>query len=425
MRLLPFALEGILIFIGFFILEGIPPQGLVTMTIGAVLASVLINNRYISGEMEEYLKKEIVSRTRELRESERRYRTLVNNIPGVAYRCRDDEYMTMLFISDEIERLTGYKSSDFIENRIRSFRSIIHPDNPASTGKAMRDALKNDVPFRIEYRILDRKGQTRWFLEKGAGVKDDKGSVAWIDGVIIDITEEKLLALEKEKWEEQYRQAQRLESIGRLAGGIAHDLNNLLTPVLGYAELTSPLVEDNSEAKGYIGEIIKAAKRARDLILQLLTLSRGQKLAMEEIDMNSLTENFSGLLRKAVRDDIIIDYRKAPELPLLWGSRSQLEQIILNLAVNAQDAMPDGGEIVITTARDGERVILTVSDTGDGIDRETEEHMFEPFFTTKGPGGTGLGLATVYGIMQQHNGNIHVEPNGERGALFRMEFPSI
>ncbi len=390
-------------------------MGIVTLTVSALLASVLINNRYTAREIEAYLKEEISVRTRELGESENRYRTLVNNIPGVAYRCRYDDHLTMLFISDEIERLTGYRSSDFIGNEKRSFRSLLHPDNPDSIGQIIKGALEKNKPFRIEYRILDSKGQTRWFFDKGTGVKDEAGGVAYIDGVIMDVTEEKRLL-------EQYRQAQRLEAIGRLAGGIAHDLNNLLTPVLGYAELALPLTEDTGEAQGYVGEIIKAAKRARDLILQLLAFARGQTLPFEIIDINLLAKNFSPLLRKAIRDGIDITYRTAPDLPPIRGNRSQLEQVIMNLAINAQDAMPGGGEILISTGREANRVVLMVSDTGKGIDSVTEEHMFEPFFTTKGTCGTGLGLAMVYGIMEQHEGMINVRPNGERGTVFCLEF---
>ena len=419
---IPFIIEGILIGIGEIFLTGIPPMGLVTLTVSATLASVLINNRYSANELESYLKEQIEMRTQELSESEIRFRSLVNNIPGVAFRCRYNEALTMIYISEGIERMTGYRSNEFINNENRTFQSMLHPDNPVSLYDTIIDALNRDTSYQLEFRILDRNRKTRWFLGKGAGVKNGEGEIEFIDGVLIDITEEKQLSLEKEQWEKQNRQAQKLESIGRLAGGIAHDLNNLLTPVLGYAELTQSLVKEDGETEGYVKEIIGAARRARDLIQQLLSYSRGQKQPFENIDINLLIENFSRLLRKAIREDISIIYRPAPEIPPIRGNRSQLEQVILNLAVNAQDAMPGGGEITIMTDRQEEGVILMISDTGDGMDSETEEHLFEPFFTTKGLKGTGLGLATVYGIVQQHEGRISVLSNRERGTIFRMEF---
>ena len=422
MRLLPFAVEGFLIFTAFFFMTGIPLIGLLTLTVSAVLASVLINNRYAARELENYLKEEIENRTGELRESENRYRTLVANIPGAAFRCRNNDSFTALFLSSGIEDMTGYPSGDLVEDKRKSFISLLHPDTPDSACDIVMDALNRDKSFQIEFRIVDRKDNIHWLLAKGTGVRNAKGEVEFIDGVLIDITEEKLLAMEKEKWEQQNRQARKLESIGRLAGGVAHDLNNLLTPILGYAELASPQVRGSGETEEYIDEIIGAARMARDLIQQLLTFSRGHKLPFEELDLNGLTESFSGLLRKAIREDISITYRMWPERLLIKGIGSQLEQVLLNLAINAQDAMPDGGEIIVTTGKEDGKVILMVSDTGSGIDRETEELMFEPFFSTKGSQGTGLGLATVYGIIQHHKGAIRVMPNGPKGTVFRMEF---
>ncbi|MFW6374526.1 MAG: ATP-binding protein, partial [Thermodesulfobacteriota bacterium] len=244
---------------------------------------------------------------------------------------------------------------------------------------------------------------------------------------------------EKARLEAQVRQIRKLDSIGRLAGGVAHDLNNLLSPILGYGEM---LLEDSADADPHrepVEEIVSAGRRARDLVRQLLAFSRKQTLEVKSLDLNQILKDFESLLRRTIREDVAIRMIPGPNLPPVRGDIGQLEQVIMNLAVNARDAMPDGGELTIETQAvdlddayakrhpgvvPGAYVMLGVSDTGCGMDADTREKVFEPFFTTKQKDkGTGLGLATVYGIVKQHRGNIWVYSEPRMGATFKVYLP--
>ena len=254
-----------------------------------------------------------------------------------------------------------------------------------------------------------------------------------------DITEQRRAEEEKARLEAQVRQAQRLESIGRLAGGVAHDLNNLLSPILGYGEMLLWEGGENDSRKAPLEAIVKAANRAKDMVRQLLAFSRKQALEIMTIDLNALLRNFEKFLRSTIREDIEIHMVLAEPLPLVKGDLGQLEQVIMNLAVNAQDAMHDSGTMTIETARveldekyaanhkgvtPGLYVMMAVSDTGAGMDKNTLDQIFEPFFTTKTKDkGTGLGLATVYGTVKQHNGNIWAYSEPGVGSTFKVYLP--
>ncbi len=240
------------------------------------------------------------------------------------------------------------------------------------------------------------------------------------------------------KLEEQLMQAQKIESIGRLAGGVAHDLNNLLTPILAYGEMLSDEFSDDDARKHRTDQIVQAGLRARDLVQQLLAFSRKQTLEYKLVDMNNVVANFEKLVRRTIREDVDIKIILAPGISTVMADVGQIGQVIMNLAVNAADAMPDGGRLTIETAlaeldreyadthqgvRAGQYVMMSVSDTGCGMDSETQKHLFEPFFSTKGEQGTGLGLATVYGIVKQHKGNIYVYSEPEKGTTFKIYLP--
>ena len=257
--------------------------------------------------------------------------------------------------------------------------------------------------------------------------------------VVRDITERKQAEAEKARLEAQINQAQKLESVGRLAGGVAHDLNNLLTPVLGYSEMLLDETSPESPQKRPLKEIENAAYRARNLVRQLLAFSRKQLLEFQSIQLNDFLTDFRQFLERTLRKNIAIYLELAPNLPSIEGDRTQLEQVIINLAINAQDAMPDGGQLTIETDRveldesyasthqgvtPGPYVMIAVSDTGCGMDAETRENLFEPFFTTKEVDkGTGLGLATVYGIVKQHGGNIWAYSEPGLGSVFKIYLP--
>ncbi|GIX48610.1 MAG: hypothetical protein KatS3mg131_2821 [Candidatus Tectimicrobiota bacterium] len=240
--------------------------------------------------------------------------------------------------------------------------------------------------------------------------------------------------------EEALRRAQKLEALGRLAGGVAHDFNNLLTAIFGYSDLVLRHPRCDPALHHYVQQIIKVAERGAGLVRQLLTFSRNQPVEPTLLDLNAVVIDLSRILRRVLGEDILLDTRLAPDLGLICADRNQLEQVLMNLAVNARDAMPGDGTLRIETANveldaataqrqgavTGPYVCLTVSDTGCGMDEATQARIFEPFFTTKAPGkGTGLGLATVYGIVKQSGGHIEVRSQVGSGSTFTIYLPRV
>jgi PAS domain S-box-containing protein len=269
---------------------------------------------------------------------------------------------------------------------------------------------------------------------------DAKGKVIGLLGIYEDITESRQAEEAAALLEEQYNQSQKLESIGRLAGGVSHDLNNLLTPILGYSEMLIDDLGPDDKRREAVDEIMKAGVRARGLVRQLLAFSRKQTLEYRPVDLNRALSGFEKLLRRTIRADIEIKIILSPDIRTVMADIGQIEQVIMNLVVNAQDAMPEGGRLIIETApvdldkkfakthqgtKPGEYVMLTISDTGCGMDEELMGNIFEPFFSTKGELGTGLGLATVYGIVKQHDGNIWAYSEPGKGTTFKVYLPAF
>src|SRR6185295_653757 len=255
-------------------------------------------------------------------------------------------------------------------------------------------------------------------------LRDARGQISGAMAVLADISERKTAESQKGQLEEQLRQSQKMEAVGRLAGGVAHDFNNLLTAISGYAEILQERFTGEDPARGHVDEILKSSTRATQLTRQLLAFSRRQVLQPRVLDLTSVVQNMDGLLRRLIGEHIELVTVSDPNLAAVRADQGQIEQVIINLAVNARDAMPHGGRLQIETrnveldsryndrhgrTRNGPHVLLAVCDTGSGMDAETQSHLFEPFFTTKERDkGTGLGLATIYGIVKQSGGDIWV-----------------
>jgi signal transduction histidine kinase len=277
----------------------------------------------------------------------------------------------------------------------------------------------------FETTRMRKDGSLIYVSLSAAPLVDGKGNINGSVVVIADITERKHL-------EEQFLQAQKMEAIGRLAGGVAHDFNNLLTAIIGYSQLVFARLHRQDPMRKEIQEIERAGHRAAGLTNQLLAFSRRQVLQPQVLDLNAVVADLARMLERLIGEDIVLATSLAPDIGFVKADRGQIEQIIMNLAVNSRDAMPDGGKLTIETfnteldesytaehinAHPGPHVVLAVSDTGSGIDRETQLNIFEPFFTTKEQGkGTGLGLSTVYGIVQQSGGHIGLYSELGRGT---------
>lgn len=315
------------------------------------------------------------------------------------------------------------------------------PSNPESPHTGWRSILKRfyrDLKIEnLEVELPDKNGKNLVGLLYAYPITIDEREC--VLSAFVDITSLREIERENALLEAQVQQSQKLESVGRLAGGVAHDLNNLLSPILGYGELLLYDFDSNDTRKKSVQQIVQAGMRARDLVRQLLAFSRKQVLEFQPLNLNTVLRRFQKLLRRTIREDIHISIKEATDIPNIRGDVGQLEQVIMNLAVNAQDAMPNGGSLTIETMmtgpdnkyletagclEPGEYVVMAFTDTGCGMDAETCRHIFEPFFTTKEKEhGTGLGLATVYGIVKQHGGHIWVESESEKGTTFIICLP--
>ncbi len=361
---------------------------------------------------------------RALKESEERFQQLFDEAP-VGYHELDKEGRIVKVNRTELDML-GYTEEDMIGRHVWDF--IVERDTSREAFKVkLEGAMKTGEAFERTY--IKKDGTTLPGIIVDRLLKDKEGRIAGIRSTIQDISERK-------KLEEQIRQSQKMEAIGRLAGGLAHDFNNMMTAVIGYSELLLNRLAKNNPLRQEIEEIKKAGERATSLTNQLLAFSRRQVIKPEVLSLNALIANMERMLRPLIGEDIDLVIVLDPGLGPVKADPGQIEQIIMNLVVNARDAMPEGGKLIIETAnveldstyalrhlavQPGPYVMLAVSDTGRGMDKETQSHLFEPFFTTKGPGkGTGLGLSTIYGIVKQNSGNIWVYSEPGKGTTFKV-----
>jgi PAS domain S-box-containing protein len=339
-------------------------------------------------------------------------------------------------VNDTFLKTMGYSSAGEVIGR--TSLEIDTWVNPDDRKKIVEEIRKNNRIRNMEVQRKTRSGAIIDTLFSAESMHLDLRSEQVIISVSQDITKQKQSEMEKARLEEQFHQIQKLESIGRLAGGIAHDLNNLLSPIIGYGEI---LLDENGldrYQRESVDEIVNAGIRAKDLVHQLLAFSRKQTLEYRQINLAEAVIGVEKLIRRTIRENIGIEIIFSPGRFPVMADLGQIEQMIMNLAVNGADAMADGGTLTIeisTTVLDeeyarlhqsvtpGPHVMLAVSDTGCGMDKETCSHIFEPFFSTKGEEGTGLGLATVYGIVKQHGGNIWVYSEPDKGTTFKIYFP--
>jgi PAS domain S-box-containing protein len=363
------------------------------------------------------------------RDSEQKYRQLFENAPYGIFRANPAGQL--LDLNPALVHMLGYSSKE--ELLERDLNTDIY-ENAAEREFILKSCPAGARIDGVEVKWKRKDGKRLIVRMSGLAVANDDGSVCHYEVMVDDITERRTL-------EEQFRQAQKMEAVGRLAGGVAHDFNNALGIITGYSELLQLNLGSNDPRSRQVESILQAGRRAASLTRQLLAFSRKQPMQPILLDVNSVVTETDKMLHHLIGEDIELLLSREPQLGWTRADPVQIEQILMNLAVNARDAMPGGGRLVVETrnatldsddvarypyVQPGDYVLLTVTDTGCGMSLETQSHLFEPFFTTKEPGkGTGLGLATVYGIVKQSGGYVLVDSQPGEGACFRIYLPRM
>jgi PAS domain S-box-containing protein len=364
-----------------------------------------------------------------LRRSESRYRSLVQSAVYGIYRSSLEG--KFLDVNPALIAMLGYNSSDEVLALDPKQSVFLDPEGQS---RLMKEFARSGRLDDLEVRWRRKDGNPITVRLSGRAVSTPEEPDQVLEIIAQDVTERRVL-------EDQFRQAQKMEAVGRLAGGVAHDFNNLLMVVSGYTEVLLERTERGNPLYPKIEAIQQAADRATTLTRQLLAFSRKQLLELKVVDVNTIVGDMERLLRPLIGEDIELITRLAPDLGRTRADAGQIEQVIMNLVVNSKDAMPDGGKITIQTAnvsldddlrrehsyiQPGPYVMLSVGDNGHGMDKETQARIFEPFFTTKEKGkGTGLGLSTVYGIVKQSGGYVFVNSEVGRGTTFRIYLPRV
>ncbi|MBA3442057.1 MAG: PAS domain S-box protein [Pyrinomonadaceae bacterium] len=373
-----------------------------------------------------------------LQESEEHFRSSFDYAAiGMSLLAPDGRWLR---VNSSLIEIIGYSGEELLATNLQA---IVHPDDISPNLAAMQQLLDGTKRFyQMEQRYCHKLGQVAWVLVNASLVRDAKGDPLHFILQIQDISERRAAEEALARSEDQLRQSQKMEAVGQLAGGVAHDFNNLMTAITGYSALMLDDLEEDSALRPDIEEIKRAAERAASLTKQLLAFSRKQMLQPKVLDLNTVITDMQKMLARLIGEDIHIISDLDPELACVEADPSQVEQVIMNLVVNARDSMPNGGRLTIETRNlelddayrirrhvtlaPGPYVMLAVSDTGCGIDAGMQARIFEPFFTTKELGkGTGLGLSTVHGIVVQSGGDIHVRSEIGRGTTFDIYLPQV
>jgi two-component system, cell cycle sensor histidine kinase and response regulator CckA len=368
-------------------------------------------------------------RDAELKQAEEKYRALFEDaMVGIYQSLPEGRFIN---VNPALAKICGYETPQELITEIHDLAHDWYVD-PKRRDEFKRMLAKKGAIHDFEYQARRKDGSKIWLLQNAREVRGDHGNLMYYEGTVHDITERRSL-------EDQLRQAQKMEAVGRLAGGIAHDFNNALSVINGYSELLQMSLSSDETLKKQAGEIQVAGQRAATLTRQLLAFSRKQTIQPSVLDVNSVITELEKMLHRLIGEDVRLEITLGEQLWPIKVDQGQLEQVFMNLAVNSRDAMPNGGKLLIETcninldemyvrrhpyAKAGAYVMLSISDTGLGMDKETQSRIFEPFFTTKEMGkGTGLGLSTVYGIVKQSQGYVSVYSEVGKGTTFKIFFP--
>ncbi|MBU8922074.1 MAG: PAS domain S-box protein [Bacteroidales bacterium] len=359
---------------------------------------------------------------------------IINRSPVVAFLWKNVSGWPVVFASENVDKLTGYSAREFTEGKA-SYGEMIHMDDRE---RVASEVMSNEANVEVQtfvhepYRIITKNGETKWVSDATYIRRDSGGVITHFEGIVIDLTE-------RLKLEDQLRQAQKMESVGRLAGGVAHDFNNMLSVILGHVELVLEQMDSQQPLFEDMQAIRSAARRSADLTRKLLAFARKETITPSVLDINETVEGMLKMLRRLIGEDIDLAWLPGKDVWPVKVDPSQIDHLLANLCVNARDAIEGVGKVTIETNNStidksycaehpgfvpGEYVMLAVSDNGCGIDKEIMDNIFEPFFTLKDmEKGTGLGLAMVYGIVKQNNGFINVYSEPDLGAVFKIYLP--
>jgi len=346
-----------------------------------------------------------------------------------------------IFADKNLAKLFSVSPENAAGGSIQSYISAIHPEDRQRVEVELEEAVKSGNKYESEYRIVQPDSSLRWVIARGRIERDATGKAIRMPGVIFDTSERKQVEEALAESEKRLQQSQKMEAIGTLTGGVAHDFNNLLTAIIGNVQLALRKAKPEDSIQHSLQEIEKAGNRAALLTRQLLAFSRRQHLERRTINLNEIIADFMKMLERIIGEDVEMSVQYASDLPAVFADPAQIEQVVMNLAVNARDAMPEGGKLNIETynieldesycqrypdMQPGRYAQIRVSDSGSGMDEETQARIFEPYFTTKGiDKGTGLGLSIVYGIVKQHDGHINVCSELGRGTIFQVFLPIV
>lgn len=368
-----------------------------------------------------------------LSENERMISTLMRNLPGAAFRCRVEGAPVVEFISEGCLELTGHDAADLVGGRRVSLISLVHPEDRKHVQDTIQKALLRQDHYELNYRILTAAGCEKWVWERGQAITSEDGVARHVEGFMTDVTE-------KRRMESQMLRTQRMDSIGTLAAGVAHDLNNILTPILMCLAILRTKLPQPRDIS-LLESLESSANRGAEMVKQILGFARGVEGQRLQLQPRKVIEEIEHLVQETFPKSIRLECEAADDLWNLEGDPTQIHQVLLNLCVNARDAMPEGGCLSLAVhnrqiddeaagmhgdAKPGPYICFEVRDTGVGIPAELRERIFDPFFTTKEKSrGTGLGLATTLGIVRSHRGFIELESQVESGSCFRVSFPAM
>ncbi|MRR58903.1 MAG: response regulator [Deltaproteobacteria bacterium] len=413
------------------------------------LGQLIVNHRLVS-----HMDSEIEKRTRQLmaaleeaRAAEKGMRAREEQLKLVL-EGSNDGFWDWSLTSGEIKfsarwaGILGYTTQE-VEEAFRDGTGLIHPDDAPAVLKRLGEHLEGSVfQYSVEYRMMTRAGDWKWILDRGKVVeRDERGRPLRMTGTTTDVTDRRRAEDDKRHLETQLNHSQKMEAIGQLAGGVAHEFNNIMTAIIGYGHLLVMKTEEQSQLRHFASQILTSAERASGLTRSLLTFSRKQITNPHHVNVNETIEKIGKLLSRLIREDIEFRTELSTDRLTVLADDGQIEQVLMNLVTNARDAMPGGGVLTISTGmaelgadlvnafgygESGKCARISVTDTGIGMDGKTREKIFEPFFTTKEPGkGTGLGMAIVYGIIKQQKGFIKVSSNPGEGTVVNLYLPLI